>query len=97
VHKIRLLLFSATFLAAAPLAAQQPIPADWCRSLPRPEYKALTRVPVSDPWFEVYQPAPKVFAIYEPHQAEETIAYLIVGEKKALLFDTAWASAISRK
>ena len=29
-----------------------------------------------------------VFAIYEPHQAEETIAYLIVGTKQALLFDT---------
>jgi glyoxylase-like metal-dependent hydrolase (beta-lactamase superfamily II) len=29
-----------------------------------------------------------VFAIYEPHQAEEVISYLIVGEKQALLFDT---------
>jgi glyoxylase-like metal-dependent hydrolase (beta-lactamase superfamily II) len=45
-------------------------------------------VPVSDPWFEVYKPAPNVFAIYEPHQAEEVISYLIVGEKRALLFDT---------
>ncbi len=87
MHNYRLLLFS-TLLLAVPLPAQQPIPPDWCRALPRPEYKALTRVPVSDPWFEVYQPAPKVFAIYEPHQAEETIAYLIVGERKALLFDT---------
>lgn len=26
--------------------------------------------------------------IYEPHQAEETISYLIVGSKQALLFDT---------
>ena len=61
---------------------------DWCKSLPRPEYKSLQRVPVSDPWFEVYKPAPQVFAIYEPHQAEETISYLIVGDKHALLFDT---------
>jgi len=68
--------------------AQQPIPADWCSALPRPEYKTLERVPVSDPWFEAYKPAPGVFAIYEPHQAEETIGYLIVGEKRALLFDT---------
>jgi glyoxylase-like metal-dependent hydrolase (beta-lactamase superfamily II) len=45
-------------------------------------------VHVSDPWFEVYRPAHGVFAIYEPHQAEETIGYLIVGEKQALLFDT---------
>jgi glyoxylase-like metal-dependent hydrolase (beta-lactamase superfamily II) len=61
---------------------------DWCRALPRPEYKSLDRVPVSDPWFEVYKPAPHVFAIYEPHQSEETIAYLIVGTNGALLFDT---------
>ncbi len=53
-----------------------------------PEYKTIERVPVSDPWFEVYKPAAGVFAIYEPHQAEETIGYLIVGGKQALLFDT---------
>jgi glyoxylase-like metal-dependent hydrolase (beta-lactamase superfamily II) len=68
--------------------AQNPIPPDWCKPHPRPEYKNLQRVPVSDPWFEVYKPAPGVFAIYEPHQAEETIAYLIIGETRALLFDT---------
>jgi glyoxylase-like metal-dependent hydrolase (beta-lactamase superfamily II) len=61
---------------------------EWCKALPRPEYKSLQRVPVSDPWFEVYKPAAGVFAIYEPHQAEETIGYLIVGETRALLFDT---------
>lgn len=70
------------------LFAQSPIPNDWCRALPRPEYKSIDRVKTSDPWFEVYQPAHNVFAIYEPHQAEETISYLIVGEKRALLFDT---------
>lgn len=61
---------------------------EWCRGLPRPEYKTLERVAVSDAWLEVYKAAPGVFAIYEPHQAEETIGYLIVGEKRALLFDT---------
>jgi glyoxylase-like metal-dependent hydrolase (beta-lactamase superfamily II) len=71
----------------AVLFAQTPIP-DWCRPLPRPEYKDLERVPVSDPWFEVYTPTSNVFAIYEPHQAEEVISYLIVGENRALLFDT---------
>jgi glyoxylase-like metal-dependent hydrolase (beta-lactamase superfamily II) len=74
-------------LQASTLPAQTPIP-DWCRTLPRQEYKTLARIPVSDPWFEVYQAAPGVFAIYEPHQWEETIGYLIVGEKRALLFDT---------
>ncbi|MFL6305607.1 MAG: MBL fold metallo-hydrolase [Candidatus Sulfotelmatobacter sp.] len=79
------------FLVCAALApssvAQGAIP-EWCRALPRPEYKTLERVPVSDAWFEVYKPAAGVFAIYELHQAEETIGYLITGTKRALLFDT---------
>lgn len=79
--------FLATLLVALPMAAQTAIP-EWCRPLPRPEYKKLERVKVTDPWFEVYKPAPGVFAIYEPHQAEEVISYLIVGEKRAMLFDT---------
>jgi glyoxylase-like metal-dependent hydrolase (beta-lactamase superfamily II) len=61
---------------------------EWCRPLPRPEYKSLQRVLPDDPWFEVYKVAPGTFAIYEPHQAEETISYLIVGHKQAVLFDT---------
>ena len=73
--------------ALAPASAQAVIP-EWCRALPRPEYKTLERVPVSDAWFEVYKPAAGVFAIYEPHQAEETIGYLITGTTRALLFDT---------
>lgn len=71
----------------APLLAQNSIP-DWCKALPRSEYKTIERVSVSDPWFEVYKPAAGIFAIYEPHQAEETIGYLITGKSRALLFDT---------
>jgi glyoxylase-like metal-dependent hydrolase (beta-lactamase superfamily II) len=48
----------------------------------------LERVSIADPWFEVYKFHPGVFAIYEPHQLEEVISYLIVGGDKALLFDT---------
>src|SRR5580693_8832128 len=81
------LLLTFCLLQSQALLAQAPIP-DWCRSLPRPEYKTVERVSISDPWFEVYKPAQGVFAIYEPHQAEETISYLIVGDKQALLFDT---------
>ncbi len=69
------------------LLAQNAIP-DWCRALPRPQYKTLQRVPVSSGWFEVYRVVPGVFAVYEPHQSEETIGYLILGQKQALLFDT---------
>ena len=61
---------------------------EWCKNLPRPEYKSLEQVPLNDPWFEVYKVAPATFAIYEPHQAEEVISYLVVGTKQALLFDT---------
>ncbi|HEX8871345.1 MAG TPA: MBL fold metallo-hydrolase, partial [Candidatus Acidoferrum sp.] len=35
--------------------------------------------------------------IYEPHQAEETISYLIVGKQKALLFDTGMGISDIRK
>lgn len=70
---------------------------EWCKALPRPEYKSLERVRVSDPWFEVYRVASGVFAIYEPHQFEEVISYLIVGEKRALLFDTGMGISNIRK
>ncbi len=86
------------FLIALPSA--RPAPPDkpeWCRPLPRPEYKTMELVSVPDPWFEVYQVVPQVFAIYEPHQAEETISYLIVGEKQALLFDTGMGISDIRK
>ena len=61
---------------------------EWCKPLPRPEYKTLERVLPNVAWFEVYKVAPGTFAIYEPHQEEETISYLIVGTKQAVLFDT---------
>jgi len=61
---------------------------EWCRDLPRPAYSKLERVNVPDKWFEVYRIRPGLFAIYEPHQQEEIISYLIVGKERALLFDT---------
>ena len=93
MHKI--FAFAICFVASS-LLAQSSIP-EWCRALPRPEYKNIERVKVSDPWFEVYRPAPAVFAIYEPHQAEETIGYLVIGEKRALLFDTGMGISDVRK
>jgi len=76
--------------------AQSEVP-EWCRALPRPEYKTLERVAAKDSWFEVYRVAPGVFAIYEPHQSEETISYLITGNKQALLFDTGMGIGDIRK
>ncbi|HEY2861372.1 MAG TPA: MBL fold metallo-hydrolase [Terracidiphilus sp.] len=77
-------LFACVCIA---VRAQTELP-DWCKALPRPEFKSLQRVPVNDTWFEVYKVAPGVFAIYEPHQSEETIGYLITGDRRALMFDT---------
>jgi glyoxylase-like metal-dependent hydrolase (beta-lactamase superfamily II) len=84
--KLPVALFCLLSLVA-PALAQSAVP-EWCRALPRPEYKTLKRVPLHDSWFEVYEVAPAVFAIYEPHQYEETISYLILGDKRAILFDT---------
>ncbi len=78
------ILLLAIFLTS-PVAAQQ---AEWCKNLPRPAYSKLERVSTADPWFEVYKIRPGIFAIYEPHQLEEVISYLVVGRDKAVLFDT---------
>ena len=78
----------ALFLRSAltlTVAGQQ---AEWCRKLPRAAYSKLQRVPTADAWFEVYRIRPGVFAIYEPHQLEEVISYLIIGGDRAVLFDS---------
>jgi glyoxylase-like metal-dependent hydrolase (beta-lactamase superfamily II) len=87
---------SLVAFSAATFCTQTEVP-HWCRGLPRAEYKSLHRVPASQGWFEVYEVAPGVFAIYEPHQAEETIGYLIVGSKQAMLFDTGMGIGDIRK
>ncbi|HEY6249716.1 MAG TPA: MBL fold metallo-hydrolase [Candidatus Angelobacter sp.] len=81
--------FTAIVLAlvCVPASATQQKP-EWCRNLPRPIYATLERIKTADPWFEVYRIRPGVFAIYEPYQSEEVISYLVVGARKALLFDT---------
>jgi glyoxylase-like metal-dependent hydrolase (beta-lactamase superfamily II) len=61
---------------------------NWYDALPRPAWSEFELVEQSQPWFEVYEVAPSVFAIYEPGQFEEVISYLIVGSQRALLFDT---------
>jgi glyoxylase-like metal-dependent hydrolase (beta-lactamase superfamily II) len=82
-------IFVATLSVVAGFAqsAKPEIP-EWCRNQPRPEYRNLERVQISSGWFEVYRIRPGVFAIYEPHQFEEVISYLILGERTAALFDT---------
>ena len=88
-------VFSTIFFSLG-IAAFSQTP-EWCRPLPRPTYATLERVKVSDPWFEVYRIRPGVFAIYEPHQYEEIISFLVVGGTKAALFDTGMGISNIRK
>lgn len=85
---IAILATTISFGAANAIGQETSQKPAWCQKLPRPEYSKLERIPVADTWFEVYKVAPDVFAIYEPHQFEETISYLILGRERALLFDT---------
>jgi glyoxylase-like metal-dependent hydrolase (beta-lactamase superfamily II) len=87
-HHLSGILFFTLVCALHAQQAAEPLNPKWCDKLPRPEYKILERVSSPDPWFEVYRIRPGVFAIYEPHQEEEVISYLIAGEKRAVLFDT---------
>jgi len=82
---MRHVCFVLVAYAALLFADQKP---EWCRNLPRPAYSKLEKISVNDTWFQVYRIRPGVFAIYEPQQSEEVISYLVVGSKKALLFDT---------
>jgi len=59
-----------------------------CSSVPRPENARLPLSTISDDWFQVYETANGVFSIVEPYQLQETVSHLIVGEDRALLFDT---------
>jgi len=61
---------------------------EWCSELPRPANAALEPGPVTDPWFQIYSAAPGVYALAEPWQFQEVISYLILGERRALLFDS---------
>jgi glyoxylase-like metal-dependent hydrolase (beta-lactamase superfamily II) len=83
--RLKIAVTLAVMASSLAAPAQKP---EWCRKLPRPEYRALERMSAADPWFEVYKVRPGVFAIYEPRQGEEVISYLIVGTRKAVLFDT---------
>jgi len=60
----------------------------WCDQLPRPANAAFEKISHSDYWFDVYEVQDGIYAIYEPHQWQEVISYVIIGKEFALLFDT---------
>lgn len=68
----------------APLSAEH----DACSKIPRPANAALELLSDPDDWYQIYEAGPAVFALVEPYQFQEAISYLIVGESKALLFDS---------
>lgn len=83
--------------AAAPAPAAEDEPrvenrgsdtARWWEALPRPAWASFSRVATDVPWYEIHRIRPDTYAIYEPGQFEEVISYLILGEERALLFDT---------
>lgn len=101
-RSLNLCALCAPISATSALSPSLPAPSqnekpDWCKPLPRPEFAQFKRMLPDEPWFEVYRVAPGTFAIYEPHQSEETISYLIVGQKQALLFDTGMGIADIKK
>jgi|GEM_PF-242432 len=59
-----------------------------CEGLPRKENAALPLSAASDDWFQVYETSEGVFSIIEPYQSQESISHLIVGDDRAILFDT---------
>ncbi len=90
-------IFVYSMLGPSSFAQSKAEKPEWCKNLPRPEFAQLKRILPDEPWFEVYRVAPGTFAIYEPHQSEEVISYLIVGQKQALLFDTGMGIADIKK
>ena len=60
----------------------------FCDRLPRPAWGDYAKHAASNDWFEVYEIEPGIFSIYEPWQWQEVISWLILGEERALLFDT---------
>ena len=77
------LLVACTPAREAPPAASATSAAAerWCDHLPRVGNEAFPRVKVATDWFDVYRVAPGVFALVESRQFQETISYLIVGDR----------------
>jgi len=79
--------------ASSPAAPEPEITAaaaPWWAALPRAGWAPFERIelPEDQGWFEVYRVADGTYALLEPGQWQEVISWLIVGEARALLFDT---------
>jgi glyoxylase-like metal-dependent hydrolase (beta-lactamase superfamily II) len=83
-----LLIFIISTFAFNNYTPKTPANDNWCDKPLRPGLEKLKEVKASRPWFKVYDVGHDTYAIDEPYNYEETIAYLIIGKNKALLFDT---------
>jgi glyoxylase-like metal-dependent hydrolase (beta-lactamase superfamily II) len=72
----------------SPSSTEPPDPRRWCQQIPRSANTAFERVAVSTDWFDVYRVEDGVYGFVESKQFQEAISYLIVGTKRALMFDT---------
>ena len=61
---------------------------EFCAEIPRAGWAAFDKHNASGSWFQVYQIDEGLFAIAEPYQWQEVVSYLIIGDERALLFDT---------
>ena len=59
-----------------------------CNNPIRESLNKLPEIKTNSKWFKVYRVGENVLAIVEPYNFEEAISYLILGNNKALLFDT---------
>ena len=62
--------------------------ADICKNLPVESNRMLSFSSASNDWFQVYESYEGVYSIVEPYQFQMSISHLIVGQDRALLFDT---------
>ena len=87
---VAIIFFSVTLLTPAfnVYSNKSRVNENWCEQPLRPELQKLKEIKTSRPWFKVYDVGHNTYAIDEPYNWEETIAYLILGKNKALLFDT---------
>lgn len=93
-------LIPAAFFALACIvgfSARSAAAAGWCDQAPAPELATLEKLAVRSGWFMVYRVRPGVYAITEPRQAEQVISYLILGSRRAVLFDSGLGIGLMRE
>jgi glyoxylase-like metal-dependent hydrolase (beta-lactamase superfamily II) len=69
------------------IAATPTVRPTWCDE-PEPGLETVERLFRDEPWFEVYRVRDNIYLFFESQQFEHDSFYLIIGKKRALLFDS---------